>query len=58
MIIIGSAALERRDAKAIQALGQEFVKKFGGTYNILHRAASRVGGLDVGFVPGAKGKVL
>jgi NADH-quinone oxidoreductase subunit G len=61
MIIIGSGALCREDGCAAQNLGREIAEKFGmirdgwNGFNILHRAASRVGALDIGFVPGDKG---
>ncbi|OYW54783.1 MAG: NADH-quinone oxidoreductase subunit G [Hyphomicrobium sp. 32-62-53] len=61
MFIIGSGALTRPDgaailglaAKAAQALG--VMKDGWNGFNILHTAAARVAGLDLGFVPGAKG---
>jgi NADH-quinone oxidoreductase subunit G len=60
MIIIGSGALAREDGEHILYLANEICNKYvlvkegWNGYNVLHRAASRVGGLDVGFVP-AKG---
>ena len=62
MIIIGSAVLTRKDAEAILDVAKTISEKYGlytpqwNGFNVLHRAASRVGGLDVGFLPGAKGK--
>ncbi len=61
MFIIGAGALARPDgavilalaAKAAQALG--VVKDGWNGFNILHTAAARVAGLDLGFVPAAKG---
>jgi len=61
MIIIGQGALIREDgaevlanaAKLAAAVG--VVKDGWNGFAVLHTAASRVGGLDVGFVPGAKG---
>ncbi len=61
MFIIGQGALARPDgtavlttiAKAARALG--VVKEGWNGLAILHNAASRVGGLDVGFVPGEGG---
>jgi NADH-quinone oxidoreductase subunit G len=63
MIIVGQGALAREDGAAIQALTHQIAEAFdvnGKTsgyngYNVLHTAASRVGGLDLGFVPGAGG---
>ncbi|MFS8112859.1 NADH-quinone oxidoreductase subunit NuoG [Rhizobium jaguaris] len=61
MIIIGQGALIREDgaevlanaAKLAAAVG--VVKDDWNGFAVLHTAASRVGGLDLGFVPGAKG---
>ncbi|MEX0693297.1 MAG: NADH-quinone oxidoreductase subunit NuoG [Rhodospirillales bacterium] len=63
MMIIGQGALSRTDGAAIQALCHEIAEAYdvhGKTsgfngYNVLHTAASRVGGLDLKFVPGADG---
>ncbi len=61
MIIIGQGALIREDgaevlanaAKLAAAVG--VVKDGWNGFAVLHTAAARVGGLDLGFVPGAKG---
>ncbi|RKD73731.1 NADH-quinone oxidoreductase subunit NuoG [Rhizobium sp. WW_1] len=61
MIIIGQGALTREDgaevlanaAKLAAAVG--VVKDGWNGFAVLHTAAARVGGLDLGFVPGAKG---
>ncbi len=61
MIIIGQGALVREDgaevlanaAKLAAAVG--VVKDDWNGFAVLHTAASRVGGLDLGFVPGEKG---
>jgi len=61
MIILGTAALSRKDGErllgAAQALAEkvEAVKDGWNGFNVLQTAASRVGGLDVGFVPGKGG---
>ena len=63
MIIVGQGALAREDGAAVQALTREIADTYGmvdkstswNGYNILHTAASRVGGLDIGFVPGEGG---
>ena len=47
MVIVGSGALTRDDGAAILALAAGL----GGALNVLHSAASRVGGLDMGFIP-------
>lgn len=57
MIIIGSALMTRADAPALFQKIQQVIDTFGivrddwNGYNLLHKAASRVGGLDIGFVP-------
>jgi NADH-quinone oxidoreductase subunit G len=51
-IIVGAAALTRGDASAIlAALGKiaKAAKMNAEGFNVLHTAASRVGGLDIGF---------
>ena len=63
MIIIGQGALSRSDSaqvlKAVAALSAKFniVREGWNGFNVLHTAASRVAGLDMGFLPadGAKG---
>ena len=60
--IIGSGVFEREDGEAVhhalyqEAMEQGIVTESWNGFNILHRAASRVGALDVGFVPQAGGK--
>ncbi|MCY6380459.1 NADH-quinone oxidoreductase subunit NuoG [Hoeflea prorocentri] len=62
MIIVGQGALARADGAAVLSQAAnlaETVKAVSGDWNgfaVLHTAASRVGGLDVGFVPGEGGK--
>jgi NADH-quinone oxidoreductase subunit G len=61
MFILGAGAFARPDgeavlslaAKAAQSLG--VVKEGWNGFNVLHSAASRVGGLDLGFTPGQGG---
>ena len=56
LVIVGQGALSRTDGAAILALAAKLAVK--GDWNglaILHTAASRVGGLDLGFVPGEGG---
>jgi len=61
MIIIGQGALIREDGAAVLANAAKLAAAFGvvkdgwNGFAVLHTAASRVGGLDLGFVPGAKG---
>ncbi|MGB0906858.1 MAG: NADH-quinone oxidoreductase subunit NuoG [Maricaulaceae bacterium] len=62
MIIIGQGALAREDGAQILRLVGELAAKFKvvrdgwNGFNVLHTAASRVAGLDMGFVPGEGGK--
>lgn len=62
MIILGQAVFTHPNMQAIlHAVGQlcekyKIVRDDWNGYNVLHTAAGRVGALDVGFVPGAKGK--
>ncbi len=62
MWIIGSGVFDREDGEALHEklykLAEELgvVTKDWNGFNVLHRAASRVGALDAGFVPQAGGK--
>ena len=62
MIILGPAALARPDGAAILHLARRIAEKFEmvrdgwNGFNVLHRAAARVAGLDLGFVPGPGGR--
>ncbi|MFT4325808.1 MAG: molybdopterin-dependent oxidoreductase [Candidatus Liberibacter psyllaurous] len=57
MLIIGQDALIRDDSESVLALAGKIAEKFNmirddwNGFNVLHKAAARVGGLDVGFVP-------
>ncbi|MGP0061663.1 MAG: NADH-quinone oxidoreductase subunit NuoG [Beijerinckiaceae bacterium] len=56
LIIVGQGALARADGSAVLALAAKLAVK--GAWNglsVLHTAAARVGGLDLGFVPGEGG---
>ena len=61
MIILGQGALSRADGAAILASAAKLAGSIGAVtdewngFGVLHTAASRVGALDLGFVPGAKG---
>jgi NADH-quinone oxidoreductase subunit G len=61
LILIGSGALARPDGAAIASLAARAALDLGAVkdgwngYCVLHTAASRVGGLDIGFAPGAGG---
>jgi NADH-quinone oxidoreductase subunit G len=62
MLILGQGALARADGAAVLALAHDIADRFGlikdewNGFNVLHVAASRVGGLELGFVPGAQGR--
>jgi NADH-quinone oxidoreductase subunit G len=61
IILIGQGALVRPDGPAVLSLAAKAALKAGSIkagwngFGILHTAASRVGALDLGFVPGAGG---
>ena len=64
MLIVGQGALARPDGAAILAACWELAAETGMLtadwhgFNVLHTAAARVGGLDLGFLPGKTGKNL
>ncbi|TAJ73826.1 MAG: NADH-quinone oxidoreductase subunit G [Phenylobacterium sp.] len=55
-IIVGAGALNRPDSAAVLQAAAGLAKAFGMSWNVLHTAASRVGGLDLGFTPAEGGK--
>ncbi|MGH6869329.1 MAG: molybdopterin-dependent oxidoreductase, partial [Methylocella sp.] len=61
LVLIGQGALARADGRAILALAAKAAHALGAVkegwngFAILHTAAARVGGLDLGFVPGRGG---
>ncbi len=61
LLILGMGALAREDGAAVLATARTIAEKYGfvrddwNGFNVLHTAAARVAGLDLGFVPGAKG---
>jgi NADH-quinone oxidoreductase subunit G len=60
-LIFGAGAFARADGEAILALAAKAAQSLGvvkdgwNGFNVLHTAASRVGGLDLGLVPGEGG---
>jgi len=62
MIVVGQGALARDDGAAVLALAHKLATEAGvvregwNGFNVLHTAAARVGGLELGFVPGAGGR--
>jgi NADH-quinone oxidoreductase subunit G len=61
LIIVGAGALTRPDGAAVAALAAKAAIEMGAVkdgwngYSVLHTAASRVGALEIGFVPGQGG---
>ena len=61
MLIIGAGALSRSDGQVLLGLAHKIANETGmisdswNGFNVLQTAASRVGGIDIGFVPGAGG---
>ncbi len=55
MVIVGTGAFVREDGEQIQALARDAAEKLGcirddwNGFNVLHSAANRVGGIEVGF---------
>jgi NADH-quinone oxidoreductase subunit G len=64
IVIVGQGALARPDGAAVSAAAWQLARGIGALgaewhgFNILHTAAARVGGLDLGFVPGPGGKPM
>ncbi|MEP3278776.1 MAG: NADH-quinone oxidoreductase subunit NuoG [Stappiaceae bacterium] len=62
MILIGQDALRRDDGSAVAANAAKLAQSVGAVsedwngFAVLHTAAARVGGLEIGFVPGTDGK--
>jgi NADH-quinone oxidoreductase subunit G len=64
LLILGQAALARADGKAVLALAAKAAVTMGALkanigwngFSVLHIAAARVAGLDLGLVPGKGGK--
>jgi NADH-quinone oxidoreductase subunit G len=60
-MLVGAGALARPDGAAIANLAANVAGEFGfvskdwNGFSVLHSAASRVGALDIGFVPGPAG---
>jgi NADH-quinone oxidoreductase subunit G len=61
MVLVGAGALARSDGGAVLAAAAKLAKTVGAIgsgwngFCVLHSAASRVGALDLGFVPGEGG---
>ncbi|MDX2027271.1 MAG: NADH-quinone oxidoreductase subunit NuoG [Alphaproteobacteria bacterium] len=61
MVIVGAGALARPDGNALLAAARELAEAFNmiqpewNGFNVLQLAASRVGGIDIGFLPQTNG---
>jgi NADH-quinone oxidoreductase subunit G len=61
MLVLGQGALTRPDGARVLAMAGKIAESCGlcrgewNGFNVLHHAAARVGGLDLGFVPGPGG---
>ncbi|TFF27667.1 NADH-quinone oxidoreductase subunit G [Jiella endophytica] len=64
MIIVGSGALAGDNGPGVLSAAAALAREIGAFaegwngFNVLHTAASRVGGLDIGFTPGTSGKTF
>ncbi len=62
MIVVGQGALAREDGAGVLAAARALADSVGAVgdgwngFNVLHTAAARVGGLDIGFVPREGGR--
>ena len=62
MLVLGMGALARPDGAAILGLARRAAEETGmiaegwNGFNVLHTAASRTGGMELGFVPGEGGR--
>ncbi|MCU4180302.1 NADH-quinone oxidoreductase subunit NuoG [Bosea sp. BH3] len=61
MVLVGQGALAREDGAAVLSLAAKAAQALGAVaegwngFGVIHTAASRVGALDLGFVPGEGG---
>jgi len=61
LIVVGQGAVARPDGAAVLAAAAKLAESVGAIgeawngFSVLHTAAARVGGLDIGFVPGEGG---
>ncbi len=62
MLVLGAGALARPDGAAVLHLAHRIAERYGlvredwNGFNVLHVAAARVGGLELGLVPGEGGR--
>ncbi|RCS21966.1 NADH-quinone oxidoreductase subunit G [Phyllobacterium salinisoli] len=63
LILIGQGALQGEGGRDALVLAAKLASKVGAAsaewngFAVLHTAAARVGGLDIGFMPGSEGKI-
>lgn len=61
LIVLGESLFKRQDSLTILRIVQKILERYSfiqddwNGYNVLHTAASRVGGLDIGFTPATNG---
>jgi NADH-quinone oxidoreductase subunit G len=57
LVIVGASAFAREDGAQVQAYVRQFAENIGAVkndwmgFNVLHNAASRVGAIEIGFLP-------
>jgi NADH-quinone oxidoreductase subunit G len=57
LVIVGAGAFAREDGAQVQAYVRQFAENIGAVkndwmgFNVLHNAASRVGAIEIGFLP-------
>ena len=56
LVIVGQGALIGASGASVLQLAAKAAQTLGASLNVLHTAAARVGGLDLGFVPAEGGK--
>ena len=52
LVILGVSATARDDGAAVLGAAMALAESLGGQFSLLHNAAARVGGMEIGCVPG------
>ncbi len=52
LVILGASATARDDGAAVLGAAMKLAESLGGQFSLLHTAAARVGGMEVGCLPG------
>jgi len=52
LVILGVSATARDDGAAVLGAAMSLTQRIGGQFSLLHTAAARVGGMEIGCVPG------